>query len=487
MASRARTGQARLSVIALAAIWSSASGIEVGSPILVSHTPSGDPSVGLCSTPVLSATGRFTSFSCMAIDVIPGEPGVGDALLHDGETGLIVGLSYTDQGQWGHCGGAELGTCTSRAVDIAIDGGAAVLNSGAPLTADAPQPTPDGGWPQIYLRDIVHQTTEWLTPPVFVPFRTALARDASLQRREVLYSTKANETGALDTNGPFMHDLFVKNWETGVVELISASPLDQQGDGMSSLAGFSPDGRYVVFQSNAANLTDDNPQRLYNLFLRDRMLGTTRRLTFPFSGGEFSSQPSFSSNLHITADNRHVQFAAGGSEFTEDSDPAVPLAVYEIDLQTGQIDLISRGVNATPLNASAFGAAFSADGRYMAFETAATNVSEDPGALPGVFVRDRLTGETVNVSAALGTPPHTLPGQVALSADGSTVAFSWPRWNATFPTLLDNQQVYKVRLREDRPPLEAVALPAASRVGLVLLVLLLSMAALLSAKTTRWR
>jgi Tol biopolymer transport system component len=256
---------------------------------------------------------------------------------------------------------------------------------------------------------------------------------------------------------------------------------------MSSLAGFSPDGRYVVFQSNAANLTDDNPQRLYNLFLRDRMLGTTRRLTFPFSGGEFSSQPSFSSNLHITADNRHVQFAAGGSEFTEDSDPAVPLAVYEIDLQTGQIDLISRGVNAAPLNASAFGAAFSADGRYMAFETAATNVSEDPGALPGVFVRDRLTGETVNVSAALGTPPHTLPGQVALSADGSTVAFSWPRWNATFPTLLDNQQVYKVRLREDRPPLEAVALPAASRVGLVLLVLLLSMAALLSAKTTRWR
>src|SRR5690606_25552438 len=102
------------------------------------------------------------------------------------------------------------------------------------------------------------------------------------------------------------------------------------------------------------------------------------------------------------------------------------------------------GVDNQPLNASAFGVSFSDDGRYMAFETSATNVSEDPGPLPGVFVRDRLTGETVNVSAALGMPPHTLPGHVTLSADGSTVAFSWPQWNATYPTLLDNQQVYKV-------------------------------------------
>ena len=473
-----------MSAIVLAAIWSGVPAIEAGSPTLVSHTPSGDPTVGLCSTPVLSPTGRFTSFSCMAIDVIPGEPGIGDAMLHDAETGSVIGLSYTDQGQWGHCGGAELGTCTSRAVDIAIDGGAVVLNSGAPLTADAPRPTPDGGWPQVYLRDIVHQTTEWLTPPVFVPFRTALARDASLQRREVLYTTDANDTGSLDTNGPFMHDLFVKNWATGIVELISVSPMGQQGDGSSGLARLSPDGRYVVFQSNAGNLTNDNPLRLYNLFLRDRMLGTTRRLTFPWGGGEFSSQPSFSSSLHMTADNRYVIFSAAGVRFTEDDDPVYG-GIYEIDLQASTIRMLPRAANGDPSNAPAGRPALSEDGRFLAFLSSATNLTSEPGPVPAVFVQDRWTGNTVNVSAALGTPPDPLVINIAISADGSTVAFEWPKWNATYPTLLDNQQIYTVRLRGDLPPVESVAVPVASRHALALLVLLLSLAALLATRTTR--
>ena len=100
----------------------------------------------------------------------------------------------------------------------------------------------------------------------------------------------------------------------------------------------------------------------------------------------------------------------------------------------------------------------------------------------------RWTGNTINVSAALGTPPpDPLLTHIAISADGSTVAFEWPKWNTTYPTLLDNQQVYKVRLRGDPPPFEAVALPVASRSVLVLLAPLPFMAALLAAKTTRWR
>ncbi|HUD40578.1 MAG TPA: hypothetical protein VMR06_01115 [Dokdonella sp.] len=473
-------------VAALIGLTSSVAAIEVGPPVLVSHTPDGQPTGGICYGPRLSPTGRFTGFSCMAFDVIYGEPGVGDALLHDGETGVITGLSYTDQGEWGYCDGAELGTCSSGSIAVSDDGSLAVLNSSAPLMENSPQPTPDHGFPGVYMRDVVNQTTTWLMPPLppHPPNDSPRALDASMERTEALINTERNYTGNPDTNGP-TPDVFVVNWETREVELISAKPNGQQGEGAGSTGALSPDGRYVVFGTTASDLTDDNPQGLRNLFLRDRVLRTTRRLTYPWNGGEFTSQPDIQPNVHITSDNRYVFFASSGQEFTPDSDPNVPLAVYEIDLQTGQTRLISRGVNDEPLNASAFGASFSHDGRYMAFETTATNVSEDPGLLPAVFVRDRLTGETVNVSAALGDPPHTLPGHVTLSADGSNVAFSWPQWNVTYPTLLDNQQIYTVRLRGDPPPLEAIALPVVSRSALVLLALLLSMAALLGAKATK--
>ena len=214
------------------------------------------------------------------------------------------------------------------------------------------------------------------------------------------------------------------------------------------------------------------------------MLGTTRRLTFPWGGGEFSSQPSFSSSLHMTADNRYVIFSAAGVRFTEDDDPVYG-GIYEIDLQASTIRMLPRAANGDPSNAPAGRPALSEDGRFLAFLSSATNLTSEPGPVPAVFVQDRWTGNTVNVSAALGTPPDPLVINIAISADGSTVAFEWPKWNATYPTLLDNQQIYTVRLRGDLPPVESVAVPVASRHALALLVLLLSLAALLATRTTR--
>ena len=474
--------------LVLTGVVRAAAGMEPTQPELASHTPNGEPTQGICFLPTLSPTGRFTAFTCYSFDILPGEPGVGDGLMHDATVDSIIGLSYDEEGKWAHCGNAELGTCTSRTIAIETNGAHVVMNSAAPLVSEAPFPTPDAGSPEVYLRDIAARLTTWLTPtpPNAASLHFPVGRDVSFDRSELLYRSAGNEIGGPDENGYFVADLFVKNWLSGHVELISTSLSGGQGNASTTAeASFSPDGRYVVFISRASNLTSDNPLGWNNLFLRDRVLGTTRRLTFPAGVGEFTAHPTFASQPVITSDNRYVLFALVGAQLVEDADPNVPLSVYEIDLQTGQTRLISRGVNDEPLNASAFGASFSDDGRYMAFETAATNVSEDPGPLPGVFVRDRLTGETINVSEALGMAPHTLPGHVTLSADGSTVAFAWPKWNATYPTLLDNQQIYKVRLRGDLPPVDSVAVPVASRHALGLLVLLLSLAALLAARTTQ--
>ena len=53
------------------------------------------------------------------------------------------------------------------------------------------------------------------------------------------------------------------------------------------------------------------------------------------------------------------------------------------------------------------------------------------------------------MSSSLGVltrPLGTSPPKVRISLDGSTLAFEWPSFNATFPTLLDEQQIYRVAI-----------------------------------------
>lgn len=466
----------------------SAYAIDAEGPVLISRTPAGVPTKGYCFGPKLSDAGRFLTFTCESVDVVPGEQGIGDAMLHDAVADSITGLSLNDEDEWISCGGAERGTCSSYAIGALGDGDRIVLNSGAQLTSDSPPPTPDFGFPNVFLRDVADRTTRWLTPPP--PGETQngspQGQDADPVRNELLFTTSTNYAGGFDSNGPIT-DLYLTNWATGAVELISASPSGEQGDGQTSLGRFSPDGRYVVLLSAANNLTGDNPLHHFNLFLRDRELRTTRRLSFPWQGGEFTSPPVFMSSPQITIDNRHVVFSASGARFIADDDPD-SVNVYDIDLETGTTELISRGIDGAPLNASAASSVVSADGRFLAFYSAATNVMADAGRLPAIFVQDRRTGSAVNVSAQLGAGSTTLgtsPPTLALSADGSTVAFDWSTYDATFPTLAINEQIYRVMLRSEGPA-APVPVPASTDVGRLGLGLAIACAAALSRRRRRF-
>jgi hypothetical protein len=393
---------------------------------------------------------------------------------------VVTGISLTSEGQWGDCGGAELGTCSSFAIGLSDDGNQIVMSSGAPLAPDALPPTPDFGRPSVFLRNVTVGTTEQLTPnlPAVDQYASPQGEDASPERNEVLFNTSINYQGGIDTNGVAL-DLYVKNWTTGVIELVSTSPSGAQGDGSSLQARFSPDGRYVVFLSSAGNLTSDNPLHFENMFLRDRASGTTRRLSFPWQGGEFVTQPLFRSKPQMTADNRHVVFSASGARFTEDDDPAMG-GIYDLDLVSHIVHLIPRATDGGVLNAPAGQPTISADGRYLAFLSSATNLMMNPGPLPAIFVQDRLTGETINVSAPLG-PVHSSIGaaqsSIALSPDGTKVAFDWANYDANDPTFAINEQVYTVALCMAAPQM-AAPVPSLSWLALGVFSAMLMVAAL---------
>jgi Tol biopolymer transport system component len=89
--------------------------------------------------------------------------------------------------------------------------------------------------------------------------------------------------------------------------------------------------------------------------------------------------------------------------------------VYVRDRQAGKTELVSIGATGSEANDRSFAPSISANGRFTAFESQATNLV--PGVTPpgGIYVRDRQNGTTEFVSAG---------GSPAISADGRLVAFA---------------------------------------------------------------
>lgn len=280
----------------------------------------------------------------------------------------------------------------------------------------------------MFLRDIEHHTTTLIgTDYLGQSQQTGTSLGAVLhERREVVVTSASHLLGA-DENGPTIDDLYVRNWQTGAVELISRSPTGEQGNCYTErTAAISGNGRYVVFVSCASNLTDDNPLGIRNLFVRDRWLGTTRRLTRPWMGGEFITWPNFNIDFgsRRLIGNRYVVLWAYGSELAPGAGSIHPNS-YLLDIQTGQMELISAAWDGSPNPLGGQHLSMSANGRFIAFSSRSPLITPELGPVPAAYLKDRRTGEIVNISALFKHPPTTDRPLLNLSADGSTLAITW--------------------------------------------------------------
>lgn len=321
--------------------------------------------------------------------------------------------------------------------DIGIpydNGHLVVFGSNAKLDPVIPWEYYDLGISNVFLRDLQEGTTTLIglnhlgeSERLGTRFSAAL-----YDRTEAVLTSGANLLGE-DTNGALMEDVYIRNWRTGAIELISGSPSGEQSNCYTDNGTLvSENGRYVVFSSCASNLTDDNPLGARNLFLRDRWLGTTRRLTRHWAGGEFITPPYFylDSGAGRIIGERYVPFSAIGGELVPGGNP-IQFHTYLLDIQTGEVELISRSWTSPPSAVDGWRPSMSADGRYLAFPSRSPDITADPGPTPAVYLKDRFTDEIVNVSAGLPGSSSDL-SIVNISADGSTLAFTW-RYDASAP------------------------------------------------------
>jgi len=265
--------------------------------------------------------------------------------------------------------------------------------------------------------------------------RDSYAAGISANGRYVLINSQATDLVATDTNDRW--DVFVRDRSSGTTNRVSVSTGGAQAAptsdpwGGSTAGGISASGRYVVFQSDAANLVPGDTNRAEDVFLHDQASGVTTRVSVGKSGRQANGPSAFAA---ISADGRYVAFESMASNLVRgDTNKLGDVFVRELATgKTTRVSLNSRGAQARckVSYCESTEPALSAHGRYVAFESSATNlVPHDTNKLADVFVRDRRTGKTQRVSVdsrgRQGGHDRTLNGSNApvISADGRYVAF----------------------------------------------------------------
>jgi hypothetical protein len=172
----------------------------------------------------------------------------------------------------------------------------------------------------------------------------------------------------------------------GTTTRVSVASDGTQGNSGSAWSAISADGRYVAFESYASNLMPGDTNGVRDIFVHDRQTGQTNRVSVA-SGGIQSN--NFSELASISADGRYVAFYSGASNLVPgDTNGAGDVFVH--DRQTGQTSRVSVASDGMQGNSGSLAPSISADGRYVAFHSIASNlVPGDTNGATDVFVHER--------------------------------------------------------------------------------------------------
>lgn len=239
--------------------------------------------------------------------------------------------------------------------------------------------------------------------------------------RFVVFESAASNLVAGDSNGHF--DIFFHDVVTGLTELVSVATSGAFANGDSEHATISADGRFVAFDSLANNISPVDTNNKFDVFVRDRQLGITKRVSRTTAGVQGNGD---SWGANISADGRFVAFTSASTNLVP-GDTNGCNDLFLNDTATALTTRVSVAADGTQANQWSAGPSFSADGRALAFESAATNLMPMPASAQGpcIFVRDMSSGslELVSVPTDPSVPSSCTAQNPWISADGRYVVF----------------------------------------------------------------
>lgn len=245
--------------------------------------------------------------------------------------------------------------------------------------------------------------------------RASLSADG---RYIAFYSDAANLVPG-DTNG--VGDVYLKDTLTGQTVRISSGSAGNQGAGHSWFPSISADGRYVAFESVAANLVQGDTNSSGDVFLKDTSTGQTIRISTDSAGRQGIKRSGYPA---MSAGGRYVAFSSLASNLA----PADTNGTWDVlvkDISNGRTTTASSNSSGQAGNDWSYWSSISADGRYVAYHSNASNlVAADFNAAVDVFIKDTLTGQTSRASTgANGNEANGNSWCPSMSADGRYLAF----------------------------------------------------------------
>jgi Tol biopolymer transport system component len=349
--------------------------------------------VVLCAT---QASGQVTTIESLGAGGVPGNGWSQDARFARGDE-VIVFASNANNLVPGDSGGT----------DVFVRDRAANTTSRMSVRADGTQATGAHWHPDI-------------TPDarfiVWSSDATSLVQPATVGRQIFLRDRDSDGNGVLDELGRV------------TVELISVSSDGVPGSGASSMPVISGDGRFIAFQSDAANLAGDDTNGAMDVFVRDRLSSKTimvsRGLT-GLSGAGLSNVPNISRDgAYIIFQSNAPNLVAGDTNETTD--------VFRYSVETGAMETVSVTAQGAPLaggsvlgSEAVVGPCLSGDGRHIVFQSTASNaVSGDGNGQIDILAKDMVTGRVSLISMRASGDQTQYPCvSPTISVDGRYVVF----------------------------------------------------------------
>jgi Tol biopolymer transport system component len=315
----------------------------------------------------------------------------------------------------------EQGNASSDTTSMSADGRYVAFISESDNLVDGD----DNGEADIFVRDRQTGTTQQVSVNSSGEGGNDSSDDPRItpDGRYVVFSSYSDNLVDGDTNDEA--DIFLRDLQTGTTERVSLTDDDGETFDGSFLPDVSSDGRYVVFQSDADNLVAGDEAGARDVFRRDRVAGTTVRVSVGTGGAEADDD---SSDAAISADGNLVAFTSRASNLAGATDPDFATDVFLRDVAAGTTTRMSVDGAGVPGNGASLEPAITPDGRYVVFQSDADNlVPADGNGLTDIFLHDRQTGATELVSLsdgeALGDDESIRPD---VSADARYVSFeSW--------------------------------------------------------------
>jgi len=374
--------------------------------VLASSGISGSPANGSSRAELdISDDGRFVSFASIADNLVPGDlNGTYDIFVYDQFAGTVECASVDPSGfpanglsAHGKLSGDGRYVCFySWATDIGL--GSATFSA------------------KVYVYDRQLQTSEQVSLDPFWNDSNGNSRFPAISSdgRFVGFLSWASNLVAGDTNG--VPDYFIRDRVLGVTDIVSVSSTGVQAlppplpSEITHAPAVSSDGRYVAFASYSTNLVSGDTNGSIDVFVRDRQMGTTERISVDSDENQtLDLVGPYPVVLTISDNGRYVCFNSKDSGLIpNDANPYAD--VFVRDRWKGITEIVHIGSSGQQGNSLAGTGSISRDGRYATFVSMATNLSTIPVTMLGdVFLHDRMTGgPDVDLSNVLAGQAATL-------------------------------------------------------------------------------